>query len=67
MSRRIQTAEARKDLAKVLERSARGERIKVTRYNRTAGILIGKEDLKRLEDCEQEKDKQKVRRGARRR
>jgi len=63
MSRRIQTANARKDLAKLLERSARGERIKVTRYNRTAGVLIGKEDLKRLEDCEQ----QKTGRAARRR
>jgi prevent-host-death family protein len=63
MTRRIQTADARKNLAKVLERSSRGERVKVTRYNRTAGIMIGKEDLKRLEDCEREA----LRRSGRRR
>ena len=61
--RRIQAAGARKNFSSLVNKSAKGERIKVTRYNRTAGVLIGKEDLKRLEDCEQ----QKTGRAARRR
>jgi prevent-host-death family protein len=55
-------ADARKDFAKVLRSSSHGERIKVTRYNKTVGVVIGKNDLKRLEDCE----RQEVRRAARR-
>lgn len=31
-----------------------GERIKVTRYNKTAAVLIPKRDLERLEECEKQ-------------
>lgn len=31
-----------------------GERIKVTRYNRTAAVLISKRDLAKLEHCEKD-------------
>lgn len=54
MTRRIQAAHARKDFAKVLESSSRGERIKVTRYNKTIGVVISKRDLARLEHCERQ-------------
>jgi PHD/YefM family antitoxin component YafN of YafNO toxin-antitoxin module len=33
-------------------RSQGGERIKVTRYNKTAAVLVSKRDLERLEECE---------------
>jgi PHD/YefM family antitoxin component YafN of YafNO toxin-antitoxin module len=29
-----------------------GERIKVTRYNKTAAVLVPKADLEKLEECE---------------
>ena len=35
-----------------MERSAGGERIKVTRYGRTLAALIPKSDLTKLEECE---------------
>jgi PHD/YefM family antitoxin component YafN of YafNO toxin-antitoxin module len=35
-------------------KSAAGERIKVTRYNKTAAVLVPKQDLERLEECEKE-------------
>ena len=34
-----------------------GERIKVTRYNRTAAVLISKRDLAKLEQCEKADEK----------
>ena len=34
-----------------------GERIKVTRYNRTAAVLIPKRDLAKLEECEKAAEK----------
>jgi len=52
MSSRVPAAVARKDFAKVMKRSQAGERIKVTRHNRTIAILIPKKDLQHLEDCE---------------
>jgi prevent-host-death family protein len=52
MTARISTARARNGLAGLVRRSARGERIKVTRYGRTLAILIPKGDLQKLEDCE---------------
>ena len=55
MTERIQVAEARKDLAKVVARSAAGTRIKVTRYGRTLAALIPKRDLQTLENCEKKK------------
>jgi len=52
MTRRIATAGARKNFASLVARSAAGERIKLTRYNKTVAIVIPKKDLERLEDCE---------------
>jgi len=52
--RRIQAAGARKNFSSLVTKSAAGERIKVTRYNKTAAVLIPKQDLERLEECEKE-------------
>jgi prevent-host-death family protein len=52
MSNRIQVAKARKDFARVVNRSAGGERIKVTRYGTTLAVIVPKADLTKLEDCE---------------
>jgi prevent-host-death family protein len=52
MTRRIATAGARKNFASLVRRSAAGERIKLTRYNKTVAIVIPKADLDALEDCE---------------
>jgi antitoxin (DNA-binding transcriptional repressor) of toxin-antitoxin stability system len=38
-----------------VQRSAAGERIKLTRYNKTVAIVIPKRDLEALEDCENDK------------
>jgi antitoxin (DNA-binding transcriptional repressor) of toxin-antitoxin stability system len=68
MAHRVSTAVARKDLASVLRSSARGERIKLTRYNKTVAIVIPKKDLAELEDCEKSRAKPKkvMKAGARR-
>jgi prevent-host-death family protein len=50
--RRIQAAGARKHFSSLVTKSAMGERIKVTRYNKTVAVLIPKHDLKKLEECE---------------
>ncbi len=52
MAQRMSTAEARKDFAALLRSSAKGERIKLTRYNKTVAVLIPKQDLDELEDCQ---------------
>ena len=52
MAQRMSTAEARKDFAALLRSSAKGERIKLTRYNKTVAVLIPKQDLDDLEDCQ---------------
>ncbi len=52
MTQRLPTAVARKDFANVLRDSAAGERIKLTRYNKTVAVIIPKKDLTDLEDCE---------------
>jgi prevent-host-death family protein len=52
MTHRIPTAKARKDLASVLRTSAKGDRIKLTRYNKTIAVVIPRKDLAELEDCE---------------
>jgi prevent-host-death family protein len=38
----------------LVTKSAAGERIKVTRYNKTAAVLVSKRDLERLEECEKQ-------------
>ena len=50
--RRIQAAGARKHFSSLVTKSAMGERIKVTRYNKTAAVLVPKADLEKLEECE---------------
>ena len=52
--RRIQAAGARKNFSSLVKKSQAGERIKLTRYNKTAAILVPKRDLERLEECEKE-------------
>lgn len=52
MASRIQAAKARKDFANIVRRSAKGERIKLTRYGQTLAVVVSKSDLLRLEDCE---------------
>lgn len=52
MTQRLPTAAARKSFATVLRDSAAGERIKLTRYNKTVAVIIPKKDLTDLEDCE---------------
>ena len=52
--RRIQAAGARKHFSSLVTKAVAGERIKVTRYNKTAAILISKRDLQRLEECERQ-------------
>ena len=52
MAQRMSTAEARKDFAALLRSSAAGERIKLTRYNKTVAVLIPKNDLDELEECQ---------------
>jgi antitoxin (DNA-binding transcriptional repressor) of toxin-antitoxin stability system len=52
MGNRISTAAARKNFAMVVKRTAGGERIKLTRYDKTLAVLIPKKDLAVLEDCE---------------
>ena len=50
--RRVKSAAARKHFGSLVTKSLLGERIKVTRYNKTAAVLISKRDLERLQDCE---------------
>ncbi len=52
--RRIQAAGARQNFSSLVKKSQAGERIKLTRYNKTAAILVPKRDLERLEECEKE-------------
>jgi prevent-host-death family protein len=52
MTQRLPTAAARKGFASVLRHSAKGERIKLTRYNKTVAVIIPKKDLDELEECQ---------------
>lgn len=52
MAQEIATAAARKNLARVVRRTAAGTRIKLTRYGKTQAVLIPEDDLKFLEQCE---------------
>lgn len=52
MAQRVATAVARKQFASLVEKGSRGQRIKLTRYDKTQAVIISKEDLTRLEDCE---------------
>lgn len=52
MTYRIPIADARKRFASVVRKSKEGERIKLTRYNKTVAAIIPKHDLEKLRDCE---------------
>jgi hypothetical protein len=52
MTRRISTAAARKDFASLLRSSTQGDRIKLTRYDKTIAVVVSRKDLTSLEDCE---------------
>jgi prevent-host-death family protein len=52
MTVRIATAGARKRFASLVKQAARGDRVKITRYNQTAVVMIPKHDLEALEECE---------------
>ena len=56
MTQRLPTALARKDFANVLRDSAAGERIKLTRYNKTVAVIIPTKDLADLEDCQRTRE-----------
>jgi prevent-host-death family protein len=49
---RVPIAEARKNLAALLKRAEKGDRIKLTRYDKTLGGLVPKTDLDSLEECD---------------
>ena len=55
MAHRLSTAVARKRFASMLRSSAQGQRIKLTRYDKTLAILIPAKDLGVLEDCEKKR------------
>ena len=52
MAQEIATAVARKNLARVVRRSAAGTRIKLTRYGKIQAVLIPEDDFVFLENCE---------------
>jgi len=52
MARRVPVAQARKRFASILGHSVAGERIKLTRYDKTVAVLIPKRDFGKLEECE---------------
>jgi prevent-host-death family protein len=46
-------AEARKRFSEVTTRvGRRGERVKITHYGKTLAVLVSKQDLQKLDDCE---------------
>jgi prevent-host-death family protein len=52
MTIRIPAAEARRHFAEIVKKAKAGERIKLTRYDKTLAVIIPKNDLDVLEDCE---------------
>jgi len=59
MATEIATAFARKNLARVVRRSAAGTRIKLTRYGKTQAVLIPEDDFMFLETCERKRRRAK--------
>ena len=54
MAQEIATAVARKNLARVVRRSAAGTRIKLTRYGKIQAVLVPEDDFRFLENCERD-------------
>jgi len=67
MAQRVPTAVARKQFARIVDKGSRGQRIKLTRYNKTQAVIISKEDLSRLEECERTPSSDSTRPASRRR
>jgi len=59
MTNRIPIAAARKHFASLLRKTKDGERVKLTRYDKTIAAIIPKHDLEKLKDCETEDQTQK--------
>ena len=59
MTHRIPIAAARKQFASVLAKTKDGERVKLTRYDKTIAAIIPKQDLEKLKECEAEDDEAK--------
>ena len=55
MAQEIATAVARKNLARVVRRTAAGTRIKLTRYGKIQAVLIPEDDFMFLENCERDR------------
>ena len=55
MAQEIATTLARKNLARVVRRSAAGTRIKLTRYGKIQAVLVPEDDFRFLESCERER------------
>jgi prevent-host-death family protein len=61
-------AEARRRFSEVTTRvGRRGERVKITHYGKTLAVLVSKQDLQRLSDCESDPPAAGGDRGRRRR
>jgi len=63
MAHQIATALARKNLARVVRRTAAGSRIKLTRYGKIQAVLIPEQDFVFLEACERKRSGRRARRG----
>ena len=63
MAHEIATALARKNLARVVRRTAAGSRIKLTRYGKIQAVLIPEHDFVFLEACERKRSGRRGRRG----
>jgi prevent-host-death family protein len=52
MTTRIPIAAARKNFAGLLRKTKDGERVKLTRYDKTIAAIIPTHDLEKLKECE---------------
>lgn len=62
MAQEIATALARKNLARVVRRTAAGTRIKLTRYGKIQAVLIPEDDFTFLEHCERSRGGRRAKR-----
>lgn len=50
--KRVAKADARMRFAEIVTKADGGERVKITHYGKTIAVLISKDDLRRLQECE---------------
>lgn len=55
--RRVAKADARMKFAEIVGNAEAGERVKLTHYGKTIAVLISTEDLRRLQECEQARER----------